>query len=62
MVVPRFVQQALSNNPITVYGDGTQQRSFTWVGDVVNALIELMDLEEGRGEVFNLGHHQEISI
>ena len=42
MVVPTFVRQALSNEPITVFGDGTQQRSFTYVGDVVGALLKLM--------------------
>jgi UDP-glucose 4-epimerase len=62
MVVPRFVQQALSGDPITVYGDGTQQRSFTWVGDVVKALIELIENPKAWGEVFNIGQHQEISI
>jgi UDP-glucose 4-epimerase len=46
MVVPRFVRQALSGDPITVYGDGSQQRSFTWVGDVVEALIQII---RGRG-------------
>jgi UDP-glucose 4-epimerase len=62
MVVPRFVQQALSGDPITVYGDGTQQRSFTWVGDVVEALIALIENPKAWGEVFNIGHYTEISI
>jgi UDP-glucose 4-epimerase len=42
MVVPRFVRETLRGEPITVYGDGTQKRSFTWVGDVVNALVHLI--------------------
>ena len=62
MVVPRFVEQALRGEPLTVYGDGQQTRAFAYVGDVVEGLIALM--EEGRapGEVFNVGNDQEISI
>jgi UDP-glucose 4-epimerase len=62
MVVPRFVRQALLGEPITVYGDGTQQRSFTWVGDVVNAMVPLIQHPAAYGEVFNIGHTKEISI
>jgi UDP-glucose 4-epimerase len=62
MVVPRFVRQALSGQPITVYGDGKQQRSFTWVGDVVGAMIKLIQHPSAYGEVFNVGHTKEISI
>jgi UDP-glucose 4-epimerase len=62
MVVPRFVRQALAGKPITVYGDGTQQRSFTWVGDVVGALITLIQHRRAFGEVFNIGNTKEISI
>ena len=62
MVVPRFVRQALANEPITVYGDGNQQRSFTWVGDVVGAMIKLIQHPRAYGEVFNVGHTKEISI
>jgi UDP-glucose 4-epimerase len=62
MVVPRFVRQALLNEPITVYGDGNQQRSFTWVGDVVGAMIKLIQNPQAYGEVFNIGHTKEISI
>jgi UDP-glucose 4-epimerase len=62
MVIPRFVQQAVSGDPITVYGDGTQRRSFTWVGDVVNALIGLSEHPAAVGEVFNIGHFKDISI
>jgi len=62
MVVPRFVRQALSGDPITVYGDGTQRRSFTWVGDVVETLATLIETPEAFGEVFNVGHTEDISI
>jgi UDP-glucose 4-epimerase len=62
MVVPRFVRKALTGEPIPVYGDGTQRRSFTWVGDVVNAMIALIEHRQAHGEVFNIGHTKEISI
>jgi len=62
MVVPRFVTQALKGEPITVYGDGTQRRSFTWVGDVVEAMTALVQHPGAVGEVFNVGHGKDISI
>ncbi|MEW6260362.1 MAG: GDP-mannose 4,6-dehydratase [Thermodesulfobacteriota bacterium] len=62
MVIPRFVTQALHNEPITVYGDGTQTRTFTYVKDVAGALVGLMEREEAVGQVFNVGGTQEISI
>lgn len=62
MVVPRLVQQALRGEPMTVYGDGQQRRSFTWVGDVVNAMIALIGHPGAAGEVFNVGHTAEITI
>ncbi|MGH8068623.1 MAG: NAD-dependent epimerase/dehydratase family protein [Candidatus Entotheonellia bacterium] len=62
MVAPRFVKQALLGEPITVYGDGMQRRSFTWVGDVVNAMTKLIEHPGAYGEVFNVGHTDEISI
>ena len=62
MVLPTFVRQALAGQPITVYGDGTQSRSFTYVGDVVDALIRLIDQPQAVGEVFNIGSHEEIAI
>lgn len=62
MVVPRFVQQALMGEPITVYGDGTQRRSFTWVGDVVETILALIQNPEAHGGVFNIGHTKDISI
>lgn len=62
MVVPRFITQALNDEPITVYGDGTQRRSFTWVGDVVGAMTALVQHPGAVGEVFNVGHGKDISI
>jgi UDP-glucose 4-epimerase len=62
MVVPRFVSQALLDECITVYGDGTQRRSFTWVGDVVNAMKDLIVHPGAYGEVFNIGHSKDITI
>ena len=62
MVVPRFIRQALLDAPITVYGDGKQIRSFTWVKDVVNAMILLVENTSAYGEVFNIGHTEGISI
>jgi len=62
MVVPSFVRQALGGRPITVYGDGTQQRCFCHVGDVVQALCDLMSREDLYGEVFNIGSTEEISM
>ena len=62
MVLPRFVMQALTEGPITVYGDGTQSRCFTWVGDVVSALIKLLELPSANGSIFNIGSDQEVSI
>jgi len=62
MVVPSFVRQALAGRPITVYGDGTQQRCFCHVADVVQALCDLMSREDLYGEVFNIGSTEEISM
>ena len=62
MVVPRFVRQALRGVPITVYGDGAQRRSFTWVGDVVAAMLALIEHPGAAGEVFNVGHTRDIAI
>lgn len=62
MVIPTFVKQALSGRPITVYGDGSQTRCFGYVGDVVGALIKLMDHPDAVGQVFNIGSNHEISI
>ncbi len=62
MVIPTFVRQALAGQPITVFGDGTQSRSFTYVGDVVRGVVALMDEPRAVGQVFNIGNGNEISI
>jgi len=62
MVIPTFVKQALLNHPITVYGDGQQTRCFTYVGDVVDALVKTSRNPKAVGEIFNIGSTEEISI
>jgi UDP-glucose 4-epimerase len=62
MVVPRFVQQALNGEPITVYGDGQQSRCFCDVEDVVRAIVVLSESEQAVGQVFNVGSSAEITI
>ena len=62
MVIPNFVKQALSGRPITVYGDGRQSRCFGYVGDVVEALMKVMDHPDAVGQVFNIGSNEEVSI
>jgi UDP-glucose 4-epimerase len=62
MVIPTFVKQALAGRPITVYGDGKQSRCFGYVGDVVGALIQLMENPAAVGNVFNIGSNEEITI
>jgi UDP-glucose 4-epimerase len=62
MVIPTFVKQALAGRPLTVYGSGEQTRCFGYVGDVVKALVALMDHPDAVGNVFNIGSNEEISI
>jgi UDP-glucose 4-epimerase len=62
MVVPRFVQAAMRQQPIRVYGDGSQSRCFGYVGDVVNAMSALMNHPEAVGQIFNIGSSEEITI
>jgi UDP-glucose 4-epimerase len=62
MVIPNFVRQALAGEPITVFGDGTQSRSFTYVGDVVGALMTLVAEPRAVGQVFNIGNTEEVTI
>ncbi len=62
MVLPTFVRQALAGEAITVYGDGSQSRSFTYVGDVIGALLRLMDEPRAVGQVINIGNPQEVTI
>jgi UDP-glucose 4-epimerase len=62
MVIPRFVNQAIRGEPITVYGDGKQTRCFLDVSDVVSTLLKLMEEPEAYGRVFNIGGQDEITI
>jgi UDP-glucose 4-epimerase len=62
MVLPTFVRQALAGQPITVFGDGRQSRSFTYVGDVVCGLLGLVNEPRAIGRVFNIGNVEEITI
>jgi UDP-glucose 4-epimerase len=62
MVIPTFVKQALAGRPITVYGDGTQSRCFGYVGDIVGALVRLMEHPDAVGQVFNIGSNEEVTI
>ena len=62
MVVPRFVQRALNNEPIQICGTGKQTRCFCYVADLVEAVIKLMNCEHAAGKVYNIGSNEEISI
>jgi UDP-glucose 4-epimerase len=62
MVIPRMVAQALRHEPITVYGDGLQTRTFTHVKDAVESVVRLMDVSAAEGEVVNIGGVEEVSI
>jgi UDP-glucose 4-epimerase len=62
MVVPRFVRQALANEPITIYGDGEQSRCFADVSDIIGAVIKLSSHPAAIGQVFNIGSTEEVTI
>jgi len=62
MVVPRFIEQAISGEPITICGDGNQTRSFAYVSDVVNGIVNLGGHPRAVGEIFNLGGEEKITI
>lgn len=62
MVIPRFVAQALTHEPITIFGSGTQTRCFGWVKDVVRALLLISQHPQAIGEIFNIGSSHEMSI
>src|ERR1043165_10178821 len=62
MVIPNFVQQALTGRDMTVYGEGSQTRCFTHVSDVVDALIKIAEHPQAVGEVYNIGSDQEVTI
>jgi UDP-glucose 4-epimerase len=62
MVLPRFIGQALDGEPVTVYGDGRQSRTFGHVAEVVEAVVRLMDTPATAGQVFNIGGTEEVTI
>ncbi len=62
MVIPRFVQQALAGEPITVYGDGGQARCFCHVDDVIGAVVALMNEPKADGRIFNIGSTESVTI
>jgi dTDP-glucose 4,6-dehydratase len=61
-VVPNFITQALKNEPITIYGDGTQTRSFCYIDDLIEGIFKTAIMENIDGEVFNLGNTEEHKI
>jgi UDP-glucose 4-epimerase len=62
MVLPRFVEAARNGHPLKVFGDGQQTRCFCYVLDVVEALLRLQNCPAARGEVFNIGGTEEVSM
>ena len=62
MVLPRFIEAAKAGKPLRVFGDGLQRRCFCYVGDAVEALVRLQNCPAARGEIFNVGGREEISI
>jgi UDP-glucose 4-epimerase len=62
MVVPRFIRSALNDEPIGIYGTGKQTRCFCYVGDVVEAVVRLVNCEDAAGRVYNIGSNEEVSI
>jgi len=62
MVVPRFIEAAARDEPITVYGDGLQSRCFCHVSDVIRAIVDLSRHEDAVGQIFNIGNKHEVSI
>jgi UDP-glucose 4-epimerase len=62
MVIPKMVKSALLDHPITIFGDGKQSRCFSYVDDVVDGMIKLMNNKKAEGQIFNIGSNQEITI
>jgi UDP-glucose 4-epimerase len=62
MVIPRFFEAAIKNSPITIHGDGTQQRVFGHVSDAITGILALWNSDKGYGEAFNLGGFEETTI
>jgi UDP-glucuronate decarboxylase len=61
-VIPRFIDQALRNQPLTIFGDGSQTRSFTYVTDQIEGLLRLAALDVAEGQVINIGNVNEITV
>ena len=61
-IVPNFVSQALRNEPLTIYGDGSQTRSYCYVSDLVRGIVSAMFEDGSRGQVFNLGNPDEYTV
>ncbi|NIA08109.1 MAG: NAD-dependent epimerase/dehydratase family protein [Actinobacteria bacterium] len=62
MVIPRFIERALRNAPIMIYGSGRQSRCFAYVGDIVSAAVDLMNHPQAPGRVYNIGSTEEVTI
>ena len=62
MVIPIFVSKALLGDPLPIFGDGNQRRSFTYIGDVIEGIIKLMVTKGAEGQVINIGNPNEITI
>ncbi len=62
MVIPRFVERALKNEPVLIYGTGRQARCFAYVGDVIDGIVGMMNSPDGPGRVYNIGSTEEITI
>jgi len=62
MVIPRFVQRALKNDPVVIYGTGKQARCFSYVGDIIEGIIDLMNCQDAPGRVYNMGSTEEVTI
>jgi UDP-glucose 4-epimerase len=62
MVIPRLVAQAIIGEPLQIYGDGNQTRCFCDVEDAVRAVVLMLDSDAARGEIFNVGSEEEVSI
>lgn len=62
MVIPRLVEEALKGEPLTIYGDGKQTRSFTYVADAISAVLSLSSTRKAYGQIFNLGSREVVSI
>ncbi len=61
-VVSRFIEQALKGQPLTVFGDGKQTRSFTYVADLIERILKVEASPQARGEILNLGNNKEMQI